>query len=224
MTAIYSLSDPVTGFVRYIGMTKLTLQNRLQLHVSEANNKTKRHRHKHRWIAQLKRKGLKPIIRLVEVVPPGMTWQEAEILWIGKYRKNFPRHILNHHDGGTAGAPKKGHRISEETRQKIIATLKGRVLRKKPFFFSEEQRRKIGEKSRGRKVSEQARKKISDLHQGRVKSKAECQNISAARKRHLLTEEGQQLMRKAVIAGLTRIRINRMARRVTQATKLNMAA
>ena len=57
---IYTLSDPITNDVRYIGKTN-DVKFRFNDHIKKSkNNKT----HKDKWISSLLNKGLKPLIFL----------------------------------------------------------------------------------------------------------------------------------------------------------------
>jgi NUMOD3 motif-containing protein len=224
MTAIYSLSHPITREVRYVGKTKLPLCQRLQLHLSEARYKERAHYRKNRWVAALLKQGLEPIIRLVQIVLHGERWEDCEILWISKYRKQFPGVMVNHYGGGGQAGPPTGRIVSEETKQKIRNTLKGRITRRNPYTPTAETRKRISEANSRRRSSDETKRKISALHKGRIKSDQERRNISEGRKRNMATEEGRKKMAYFRTAGTTRLRIDAMARRVCRAMKLCMAA
>lgn len=89
---IYSLSDPITNEVRYIGVTQRTLEQRLYQHVWES--KTNRGTHKIHWIRTLTNQNLKPIIKLIEVCTDN-NWEEREKYWI-----SFYKNLTNTHQGG----------------------------------------------------------------------------------------------------------------------------
>lgn len=59
MYKIYSLNDPLTNEIRYIGYTKGSLKKRLKEHIYDSNrNKS----HKCNWIRKLRSVGLNPVI------------------------------------------------------------------------------------------------------------------------------------------------------------------
>ncbi len=110
MVSIYSLSDPRSGAVRYIGKTNNNLTTRLTGHIKDV----KRCSHKNaQWINGLLKHGLKPIIDLVDTVPEE-NWQEEESFYIN-YFKYLGFNLLNMTDGGESGT--------------------GRVLKDDPYFF-----------------------------------------------------------------------------------------
>ena len=81
-----------------------------------------------------------------------------------------------------------GH--SEETRQKISVSNKGRRL-------SEEHKRRIGQKSATRKHSEESKKKISERQSGVKKSEEFKQKISTSLKGRRLSEEHKRRISEA---------------------------
>jgi hypothetical protein len=105
-TTIYSLCDPRSGAVRYIGKADQPCK-RLRAHVNERAD-----RRKNRWINQLKSMGLEPELRILEVVPSD-DWETAERHWIAHYRDSGAD-LTNHTDGGEGL-----HNASESTRQKL---------------------------------------------------------------------------------------------------------
>lgn len=81
---IYSLNDPITSEVRYVGRTSNTLKARLGEHVAKcySNHNT----HKKNWIASLALKGMAPTISLIKEL--NCSWEEShaiEILTINEY-------------------------------------------------------------------------------------------------------------------------------------------
>lgn len=75
-TFIYTLSDPITKEVRYIGKAN-NIYSRFRSHLNE---KRDIHTHKQRWIKLLRDKGLKPIIEVIDEVPIE-EWQFWEHWW-----------------------------------------------------------------------------------------------------------------------------------------------
>lgn len=107
---IYSLSDPITGEVRYIGKTKNELHKRLSGHYKDKSENYKTH-----WIASLKKRELKPSISIIEICTEE-NWEERERYWISFY-KNQGSRLTNLTDGGE-GLP-RGYKHSKETIEKI---------------------------------------------------------------------------------------------------------
>lgn len=70
---------------------------------------------------------------------------------------------------------KKTHKHSEETKQKISQSHKGKKL-------SEETRRKMGEAQKGHIVSEDTRRKISKKNSGKKRSAEFCKAVSETKK------------------------------------------
>jgi hypothetical protein len=89
---IYSLVDPETKQVRYIGKTN-NPSRRIYDHL-HAQGKT----HRHRWIASLMSKKLPPEIQIIEEVAIS-SWQEREQYWIAFYRGQGAD-LVNGTDGG----------------------------------------------------------------------------------------------------------------------------
>jgi len=79
---IYTLADPVTREVRYVGKA-INLENRLRRHIYTAASSIEQN-HKTNWLKSLRAKGLKPIIEALEEIiePTEAQWQEAERFWI----------------------------------------------------------------------------------------------------------------------------------------------
>ena len=79
-TFIYALLDSRTGRVRYVGKSD-DPDRRMREHCRGDRVNS----HKDRWLAQLKREGLWPVLQVLEEVPYD-EWQERECSWIAFYR------------------------------------------------------------------------------------------------------------------------------------------
>ena len=110
-TYIYTLSDPRTGVVRYVGKSN-NPKSRYTRHMGEARDNQVCHRHF--WIASLSAAGVKPTLSVIEECPREI-WQEREVYWIAFYRA-AGNDLVNRSDGGDGAA---GCVTSEETRRKI---------------------------------------------------------------------------------------------------------
>ena len=98
MPFIYTLIDPITNEIRYVGKAN-NPERRLEAHIYgslESSNP-----HKHRWIKKLRKSGLKPILHVIEICADS-EWKQREIYWTAKYRKANHK-LLNISKGGAAG-------------------------------------------------------------------------------------------------------------------------
>lgn len=78
---IYILKDPQSNIIRYVGLTKLSLDYRLSLHLKEKHKVT----HKSHWIQSLKKQGLKPIIEQIDIADTIEELCNKEMYWINYY-------------------------------------------------------------------------------------------------------------------------------------------
>jgi len=74
---IYGLVCPTSNQIRYIGITRYSLEKRLSEHLKENKSKT----HKQKWIKSLLKKELKPTIVLICVADES-NWIELEKFYI----------------------------------------------------------------------------------------------------------------------------------------------
>ena len=81
-TFIYSLTDPITNQVRYIGKAD-NIKKRFSSHICLKN--LIKPTHKNNWINSLKNKGLKPILNIIDEVPNN-EWEFWEQYWISQFR------------------------------------------------------------------------------------------------------------------------------------------
>ena len=98
---IYTLSDPVTGRVRYVGRTINSLNRRLCEHLNSARRGKLKDKAKEHWILELAELGLKPEIALLECVGRA-DFQAAEKRWVAHYRQAHAD-LLNVKCGGDGG-------------------------------------------------------------------------------------------------------------------------
>ncbi len=140
-TFIYTLTDPVTGLVRYLGKADNPF-TRLQRHLRES-----RSFHRVCWIKGLKARGLLPRMDLLDEVPRAQ-WQFWEREYIRLFRMiGVP--LTNGTEGGDGGVP------TPEVRAKIKAKAMGRVI-------SEKARRLISLHHTGTKLPPLHRANISE--------------------------------------------------------------
>ncbi len=110
---IYTLTDPRTGEIRYVGFTVIELNDRLKGHIDP--NHLKSITHKNNWIKTLINENLMPVIEEVDTVEIEM-WQFWERYWISQFRSwNFS--LTNMTDGGNGMQKgyKRGPRSKEHT-------------------------------------------------------------------------------------------------------------
>ena len=118
-TYIYTLSDPRTGIVRYVGKSDNPAK-RLKSHLRES--RVEKNCHRHDWINALQSVELTPILSIIEECPRE-AWAEREIHWIAFYRA-LGNDLTNNAAGGIGTT---GCIPSEETRRKLSILHKGRV-------------------------------------------------------------------------------------------------
>lgn len=143
--SIYTLIDPITNEVRYVGKTT-NLSKRLNRHINESKKSTTSH--KKAWIKGLLKNGLKPKLEVIDEILENDDWKFWEIYWIEQLRA-WGFKLTNETEGGDGvdkgsipwnkgmiGVMKpnkttfrKGNKIGEETRIK-----KGQRLSPKTEF------------------------------------------------------------------------------------------
>lgn len=127
---IYSLSDPRTNTIRYVGKTCYP-HRRLRHHCNDpANN------HRTNWLRSLTAAGVTPEMDILEEVLPGSSWEIAERFWIA-YLRFVGAPLTNSVAGGEGGSnpstetrqklrnAKLGRRMTETARAKLIASRTG---------------------------------------------------------------------------------------------------
>lgn len=168
-TFIYSLSDPRTNQIRYIGKAN----NPKARLVNHCNPARYRPTYKFNWIKELRGLGLKPILEILDEVPLD-NWQFWEKFWI-QLIKTWGFSLVNYTDGGdglTYGNQtsfKKGHRTWNEGTAKP-KTLKGNVGKtpesiknhfKKGSIPWNKNKKGYSTSKKGSKISDEVKKKIS---------------------------------------------------------------
>ena len=89
-TFIYSLTDPITNQIRYVGKT-VNLEQRLYNHINHAKT-MKYKRHVCYWVNSLLKQGKLPIMTVLEECD--INWQEREQYWIKQHKENLCNHTL----------------------------------------------------------------------------------------------------------------------------------
>lgn len=98
----YTLSDPETNEVRYVGVTTAkTIRNRFYQHKWNSKNPKRCKTHSAKWFKSITDKGLEPIITLLSThTCDDDSWEEIEI----NYIKSYPN-LTNHSSGGKGVVP-----------------------------------------------------------------------------------------------------------------------
>lgn len=115
-TYIYILQDPETQEIRYVGKSH-NPKRRLQSHLWD---KPKVKYHSYYWIQSLLKKGLKPIMIIIDEIEEN--WEELEIYWISQF-KEWGFNLTNQTLGGEGayGAGKWNNKIiSSYTKEGIF--------------------------------------------------------------------------------------------------------
>ncbi len=107
MGVIYTLSDPATDTVKYIGKTSIDLKDRFRRHLNDKARNLRTN-----WIKSLKKKGLIPKMDVLEVCEGEDHLSEMEIYWIYQFR-TWGFKLKNMTNGGDGGV------LAKETKLKI---------------------------------------------------------------------------------------------------------
>jgi len=113
-TSIYVCCDPLTHEVRYVGKTVRKVEHRIHKHVTNSSN-----HHASKWFNKIGA----PYYFVVEVVPAGEDWIEAEQFWIA-YLKSLGARLTNSTIGGEGQC---GWSMPKSTRDKIGDAHRGKV-------------------------------------------------------------------------------------------------
>jgi hypothetical protein len=178
-TAIYALVCPLTGDIKYVGLTTLRLRHRLDLHISASKKSVSQP--VGLWIAGLLSRGVEPCILLLESdVDP-----KQEAVWIRNFLDSGVD-LLNVSAGGAKGPighkrpddvrarmskAQQGNRnrlgqpCSDEQKKKVSLALRGN--RNGAGVRSDEFKLNLSTKLKGHTVSAETRSKISSSLVGR---------------------------------------------------------
>jgi group I intron endonuclease len=180
---IYTLSDPRTEEVRYVGKTIKTLDRRLQEHLT-TSKKMKDHRSK--WIQSLVKINLTPKIEILDFCCE-KKWQQTERFWIISL-KFLGVNLTNQNDGGYGN---HGFIFSEESKRKISKSLTGKKQ-------SPETIEKRASKMRGRKLSpEHIAKFVATRVSRKYKMSEELKNkLKKIHKNKKLSQKNKEILRK----------------------------
>jgi group I intron endonuclease len=150
---IYTLSCPIRNEIMYIGKT-INLKERLIAHYKEK----KCNKSKIEWVVNLREKGLKPIMEVLDEVYEH-NWSISEKYWISQF-KSWGFNLLNISEGGE-GINLVGFKHTKESKIKISNAGKGRK-------HSEETKRLMSVSGKGKIFSEEHVNNLSLSHKGQV--------------------------------------------------------
>lgn len=208
---IYSLNCPINeDVVRYIGLTKHSLNRRLGEHLREKY----RINHKQNWIRKLKNQSLKPIINLIDDNLTKEEAKEKEMQCI-KLLKSVGAKLVNQTNGGDGmtgyrhtkeykvwlSIKTTGTKHKEESKIKMSNNKKGN---KNAFFgktHSLEIRNRISRAHTGKERPLWVKIKISKSKTGVKKSEATKQKMSLSKLGKKLSQETKK---KISLAGMGR--------------------
>jgi hypothetical protein len=205
LTLIYTLSDPRTGEIRYVGKTTKTLKRRLQEHLNDAQSQKKPF-YVYRWIRGLTAAGELPLIR--EIAVAGSDWAEQEQHWIAFYRDSGAR-LTNATVGGEGVAgliwgdsSRELQRInglnrSAETRAKMSAAAIRRAAQP-----GEKERRSAARK--GKLHTDEARVQIGKSNTGKKRSADICAKFTAAQLLRYSNPDARAVTSAAAVKRYTR--------------------
>jgi len=216
MNIIYTLSDPRTGEIRYVGKTT-DLKKRLSEHLCKG---MKLNTHLGAWIRLLDAVGVVPEIQAIEHVPTNEPWQEVERFWISSLRFLGFR-LVNLHHGGFGGGC-----LSTETKAKIAAA---NVGKKRPEWACN----RMAEAQRGKRRpfrTEAHRRKLSESQKGRVFTDEHRQKLSAAKIGRKIPERSaehrqkiSEFMKRRVVSPETRLRMSLAAKSRSKISSTELA-
>lgn len=200
--SMYTLIDPETGHIRYIGQTCRKVTTRFSQHKAAAKKGTKQKLYA--WIKGLLLKGKEPVC---EEVFRGCTKNEIndlEYKWIGLFRGS--EYLLNRSDGGATNTGwghseeqklkwraerrgenhpnygKKHPHLSEPSRQRILKTLreKGHPMQGRKRTQEAIDKTRASKVGKTPKQTEELKKQRSDLMKERWKNPEFVEKIRAA--------------------------------------------
>ena len=169
MGYIYSLSDPITNEIRYIGQTITTLSNRYNHHIYNWKRCHGKMTHVNAWIKSLASVNKKPIITVIAEELDNTKLDDLEIYYIDFY-KNKNCNLCNHSLGGKGI---KGYKMNKESISKRLKSLKTSVLWKEKHIRHSQIMKKLHENNNINfgygHLPESIRKKIGNNHSKTMK-------------------------------------------------------
>lgn len=160
---IYALADPQTNQIRYVGATTRACSRRFMEHWTRSlRSKT----HVERWIAHLRRMGMRPQFLVLEREVED--WGARERYWIAKLQNQG----IDLTNGTIGGEGTLGHIKSALTRARLSAALTGKKLSPERV-----------ERMRQRRATPETCQKISAAQKGKKARPESCAKRSESMKR-----------------------------------------
>ena len=142
---IYTLSDPVSKEVRYIGLTTKPLKERFSQHYSRKCNN-----HKCNWIKGLRSKGLRPVMQELDIANSTEELNSLEIYWIEQF-KQWGFNLVNLTQGGEGSF---GYKHTKESLNKMKEKLALRPKKPPVKRMTKEEQYALISKNLSKKVIE----------------------------------------------------------------------
>lgn len=156
----YTLADPTTKEIRYVGKTVAKLEYRLAGHICEARaGNIKSHRNS--WIRGILSKSLKPVVELIEEIEEIDEWEIIEQFWISQF-KAWGFRLVNMTDGGDGN---KKQKFSRESIEKRAEAIRERVKDGRICYKDRALAAKI--RMTGRVVSDKTKEKLRQANLGK---------------------------------------------------------
>jgi len=178
---IYTLEDPISNEVRYVGYTKKSLSKRLYGHLKnldEAEKETRKWNKRLSWIKSLRSKGLEPLIKELDSCETKQDAYELEIYWISQLIQ-WGFSLTNMTMGGDGGDTFSG--LSESNKSIVRLKLSNNALgRKRTEHQIDSWRESVGlnghwlnkpgaiHPMKGKKHSKDTKLKLSKASSGRL--------------------------------------------------------
>jgi len=123
---IYTLSDPQTNIIKYVGKTN-NLKQRFNQHIYSGRHQPN-HCKKNSWITSLLNKNLKPKMEVIDEIEG--EWEWLEEFWIEQLIIwGFPLKNMTKGGGG-----KSGFKVSDITKEKMSLSKKGKTPKNYNLF------------------------------------------------------------------------------------------
>lgn len=197
---IYTLSDPQTGLVRYVGKTTQP-KRRLLRHIFNAKQGQKIH--VSCWIRGLILKDMSPIMEIIDESEDD--WEELERFYIS-YLRFCGTDLTNLTDGGEGTV---GHKHTEESKRKISETQMGRKqspesIEKtraalKGIPKSEAHKEKLRQAHLGMGHTQETKDKISRLQTGKPRPSSFGEKMRIIMKGKTLSQEARDKISRSRI-------------------------
>jgi hypothetical protein len=144
---IYSLCDPDTEEVRYIGKTN-NIKRRYNEHLKYVDRDL--NNHKNNWIKKILSQNKLPLIKIIEETDINI-WEEREKFWISEYDN-----LTNSTLGGEDGV------FTEDVRKKMSLRNKGENNPMWGKKWTDEQKKKLSDQRKNKAKSEEWKNKLSE--------------------------------------------------------------